>query len=522
VEERLIDILEQRELTAQSYMEMATRYNIPLEAFGEKIAIQNIGRLTKADQFKTIRTQIGEFLCDGDSKGLNWEGLYGRIPDKKLRLAICLEILKDKVLSSEKDALYQEEPSLILLDEAWGIIKEQRIADSIYKEWVSSMMRHKTQGPWGKALETQINESITQSLSTKEEFVKNAHNLINVAHTWYETNQETIARRIEKIKEMHRDFDPNSPKWQKILIDRIKKDGTDLQSIIKNIEPTPEDVKPEPCKDPSLIIIGEKHGSTNNSIFLYNILKDAKENGFKVLTLEEPQSTGWAFYIEFAQKLSKSINSKPRSIESKALEFCKERGVPEKSTAQRLTLIHIARTQGYEIKFVDITEDEKRSLSNKRKEKNERAIIDSNPVDLKDPITALGGTKVFSESIIEAYKDCLYRSKEMAKHIVEQLDNGKKIIHVGGLLHSLDIRHDIVKATGKTPVVITIDTRKGDNSITEELGKYPKNNPKKGIFKLDTSSQYDSKLLKSILEGMAFSEAPKSTTKTSDEGLVLN
>lgn len=510
MEDKLIDILEHREATAQAYIEMSERYNIPIEVFGEKIPIQTVGNLPKQERYKTIRGQIRDFLERNSDNELNWEELYHRLPDKRLRLAVCLEILKDRILENNSQDNTEPAQKNIVLSEAYQLIKEQRVSDLIYREWVSSMMEDITQGPWSQTLELSLVNSIKQALTNEVNFLNSAQKILEETINWSKTNNDSPTKRIEAIKKSFPDFDPNSQKWQTTLMERIQTESID---ILKKDLPQTSKVSLE--KEPTLLIIGEKHGAKNNSTFLYEILKECKDSGFNSITLEEPRTTGWAFYIEFAQNLSKSINHNPKEIEQVAIKFCSERGLPKKSLAQRLTLIHFARVLGYNITFVDIDENQKKELNSKRRFSNEQAIIDSPPTDTNDPISALGGPKVFADSIVAAYKDCLYRSKEMSKLILEVLEK-EKTIHIGGLLHSIDIQEEIRKSLGKTPNVITLDSKKSANSIAESLGKYPKDNPKEGVFKFDTAAQYNSRLLKAILKGEDLDKA-KSKTKLAKE-----
>lgn len=532
MDSKLIEILEQRESTAKAYMEIASRYNIPLEIFGEKISIQPIGSLTKKEQHHTIRQQIIEFLDLKGGDNLAWEELYNRLPDKKLRLAICLELLKDNLTTIEslsQNDIRNKSPNddigihslantkNTLLNETWELLEEQRSSEVIYKEWLCSIVRPITKGPWSSNLENLIETTVTNGLKSKEEFVSKAHDLIREAKQWVLNNDQTVKKRIEEVRKSHRDFDPHSQKWQKILIKEIQEEGIDLKKEVNKIkiqkeardfldeglenimEKEIDEINGGNCSlDKSLLIIGEKHGSKNNSLFLYNILRESKEYGFKSLTIEEPRSSGWAWYVEFAKGLKKTVNNKPNQIEKEAEEFCTKRGITEKSTAQRLTLIHIARTLSYSVHFVDIEEAEKQELTKKRKEKNEQSIIDSPPTDPLRPITALGGPRVFSKSILEVYKDCLYRSKEMSKQIVN-ISKNSPTIHVGGILHSLDIQEEIYKRTRKLPLILTLGSKKTIDPLTLELGRYPEPNPTKGIYRVDNYLRYDTKLLNSIL-----------------------
>lgn len=545
MEKNLIDILQQKEATAQAYIETANRYNIPLETFGGKIPIHQIGNLPKHEQFKKIREQIAMFLSNNlETRGKNaseanynnstvtlkWEELYDRKPDKKLRLAIGLEILKDIVLErAEEDNIPKHETNGILpetdyknmvLAESYSLLKEQRIADAIYKEWVASMMKSITKGPYSRVLEDELHKETPQSVSSKQYFVDKTAEILKKTKQWHMHNIVTLAKRIEDIRQKHPDFDPNSPKWQKILIERVQKEGIEFK--IKDGYEDKDAPEPKLEKEPNLLIVGEKHGANNNSMFLYNILKDSKEHGFKNLTIEEPKSTGWSFYIEFAQSIKKTINHDPKAIETKAIEFCTGKGIPEKSLAQRLTLIHMARVLDYQIEFVDIKESEKKELSKKRKEENEKSIIDSPPTDINDPITALGGCEIFSKSIKNIYKDCRYRSQEMAKLISESMLKGKTI-HVGGLLHSLDIQEEIKLLKGKIPSAITLDTKRGINALTQALGRYPKEDPKRGIIIMDTSLKYDKAQLEKLLSNDLANpvQKPKKIKKLETE-IILN
>lgn len=511
----MIDILEQKEVTAQAYIKTAARYNIPLEAFGDKIPIQPLGGLPEQEQFKTIRSQIKEYL-EEENETLDWEKLYNRLPDKKLRLAICLEILKDKVLDTENPDNFPLNDKT--LEEAWDLLKEQRISDLILKEWISSMVKFHTKGPWSNALDDTIINSIEPSLTDKKGLIYNTVKILEKTSQWVKENRETLERRLEIIKSKHPDFDPNSDKWQKILVANLRQNNINIQVQDKtNLE---DEMLPE--KRPTMLIVGERHGASNNSTYLYNLLKDSKDAGFTCLTLEEPRSSGWAAYIEFAQTLSKTLNHKPKSIEEKAIEFCNNRGITERSTAQKLTLIHIGRVLGYETSFVDIDEKEKKEMTRKRKEKNEKAIIGSDPVDPENPITALGGPKTFANSIIEAYKDCLHRSKEMAKPILEVLERGK-VIHVGGILHCLDLQHEICKNIGKLPTILVLEPKKVENSISKELGKYPQHDPQRGIHKLNLDLKYDDQIVNQILTGQHRTQVSKPKRETHQEqGLLLN
>jgi hypothetical protein len=182
----------------------------------------------------------------------------------------------------------------------------------------------------------------------------------------------------------------------------------------------------------------------------------------------------------------------------------------------------MARVLDYQIEFVDIKESEKKELAKKRREENEKSIIDSPATDINDPITALGGCKIFSDSIKNIYKDCLYRSQEMAKLISETMLKGKTI-HIGGLLHSLDIQREIELTKGRVPIVITLDNRRGLNALTEALGKYPKEDPNKGRFVMDISLRYTKKQLDDILSNNLVSPAqkPKKIKKLEAE-IILN
>lgn len=526
MEENLLTLLEQRETTAKAYIEVAARYNIPIEIFGEKIPILPLSKHDPHNQKKQIRSQIGAFLEGNNEEELNWEELFQRLPDKKLRLAIGLELLRDKVLDESLEATSSQtqnptqtdsnsQPMTRILDEVWELIKEQPKKEIIYKEWLIASMRHITKGPWSQALDQELESCVRNTLKEKDLFLLKAKEIISKTKLWASNNKESSKSRTKILREKLKDFDPNSPKWQRSFITRIRQEGINLKGeIIKKEEFKAKEI------DPNIVIIGERHGAQNNTQTLYQILHSANAHGFKSLSIEEPRSSGWSGYIEFAQSLPKTLNHKPKEIEQKAIEFCNKRGIETTSTAQRLALIHIGRVLDYEIHFVDIDESQKRELTEKRKEKNEKRIIDAGPTDTKDPITALGGPKVFAQSIIETYKDCLFRSKEMSKLIVE-LAHKSKTIHIGGILHNLDIQHEMSKSMGKKPVVLTIDPKKSDNSITNELGKYPDNNPHEGIYKIDSSIEINKKLLDSIFSGNIPKLAKEKPDRSTETELVI-
>jgi hypothetical protein len=543
VEEKLIDLLEQREAAAQTYIEIATRYNIPLDIFGEKIPIQSIGGLERPAQRLSVRAQIAEYLQDNDRDGLNWESLYGRVPDKKLRLAICLELLRDdflKNLNGKKPVDSKEMPPAMngssqlidkskikqkILKEGYTLLKEQRSPEIIYREWASLSMRTITNGPWGEELEGALSNATKVSLEDLSQFVESSFSILEKARHWQETNTKTLSNRLQTIKTQIKDFDPNSPKWQQNFIKRLREENIDLKDQIAQEEPRQEPHQELPPEiPPTVVIVGEKHGSPNNGQAFYKLLESGKAHGFKNLTIEEPRTTPWAPYIEFAQTLNKSLNNKPLEIEQKAKKFCLERGISDKSMAQKLMLIHLGKVFSYNIKFVDIEAQKKAELTEKRKEKNEIAIINSPETQIEDPISALGGTKAFAQSIVATYKDCLLRSKEMSKLILEVSESGKTI-HVGGILHSLDIQQELSKAMGKKPTVITLDEKEKESIITKELGKYPKECPKNGVVKLDPTNLNITRRLEAIFSGEYFKAksqtVPKSLNKEQDE-LVLS
>jgi hypothetical protein len=502
VEADLQNILKAREKMATAYLTIASAYNIPIDFFGEKVEFLMPEK--SGNEMALVRAQILDYLHNKmkkDEEGLPWSTIYGRTPDIKLRLAIGMETLRD-ILTSKLSLVKDIEKAAALLEDIWVNLNKVKNKEEILKSWGEKTCKKLLKTPYSKDVESEILKFSKNSYSCKEDLWGGGETLITYIRTWEKTNAQTMTRRIELVQKEFPDFDPGSKKWQRILINRAATDGIDLKALVTPPRDGLTKLEEESQSlgfdmKEGITIIGLHHGSPKNIDAISFILKEIKTKGYTILTLEEPKDTGWMPYMEFAQSLGPKRKISPRTLSQKSRDFCHIRGVENQSTIEKLVIIHLAKELGYKIEFIDIKFEKKKEDLDKRKWEFLSKVVQGPKLNVKDPITAVGGSKIWSENLLKTYAACKERSHSMAENIAE-LSKDHRIVHIGGNLHLLDIKERLEERGVSGVRTLSLESSRDANPITDALGKRLVENKQYGNFLINIDKPYKERL-KSLL-----------------------
>jgi hypothetical protein len=505
----LENLLTGRRITAECYLQAAALYNLELGQLGETIPLLELGRLPEGERLKAIRTQLTSVL-EKNPQSWDWSLIEAKdaasassspSPSsshhdirKEPRRRFLRDLLADRIRDKSAGTVGGKN-----LREKWGREWEAcrpKERDQETKKWAAKLLRTTTGWPLAKELEEEV-ECFESPMNGTEVWEK-AFEANEAALQWKKESKTTPPRRLAEIRAQGpewADFDPHLAKWQKVLLKEFEARGISLEAGIKGATPPPPPSLWAP-KEADLWVVGERHGAEGNFTQLEKILEEGRKHGFEVLSLEEPEDTSWKPWAEFAASLGPKQRPVGNALLEKAREFCRERlsqnqshqnqthgGKPnpkpgiEKTAAslgEKLALIHRGRSLGYKVTFSDLPAAEKMKRSADRKETAIKAIINAPPTNPKDPISALGGPEVWADSIREVYTDCRLRSQHMTKKLC---GDKAKTIHVGGLLHCMDIARESA-ALGRNPSVWWLE-KMGASPVIAALGQEPK--PGKGI-----------------------------------------
>lgn len=277
---------------------------------------------------------------------------------------------------------------------------------------------------------------------------------MEAAKSWGKTNQETESRRLTLIKEAYPDFDPSGQKWGNYLLQRIQKAGITL----KRKEPKQSTTTP----DTTTLIVGETHGNPTGNEEMLKILSEQATQGATVLTVEEPQDGNWKPLMGFLMgpgRKKEGFNL----LEAARKEFGNEK------IAGRIATLGHAKNLGMEICFVDLPTQERKLRQTKEIQVRRRSIAYGEPFDANKPETTLGGARVLATTILRGYHLARQRSWHMAT-IIDTIQNGRKLVHLGGAIHVKDIANKLAKR-GKTPEIAW--TTGKENPLAQALGITP-------------------------------------------------
>lgn len=513
-------LINEKERTAEAYIKVASRYDIPLEVFGEKIPILNaeatatqhneekifsptlsFATLKETELEEVIHMQLLDYLFkkrNEKEERLGWEYLYNRIPDYRLRLAINLELLSDILI--KKDV--EPEKSWALLEDIWMSQARIKNLPEIYKNWGEKLAQRIVKEPYSNYVDRLISDFSSTLYTKKETFWQACETLIDKIMLWHKDNVETLDNRLKKLQEHIPDFNINSQKWQRQLLEDAKNEGIYLKHPMETINKggtsaqlgSPNSVKERTEKAvPQLCIIGTHHGIKRNLEALNTLMITYKKLGFKRLTIEEPEDTSWKPYIEFVQTLERGKKWEWEELQNKALTFCSQVKNKE-ATAEKLCLIYLGKSLGFDIKFIDKPYQEKLRSFVKRKEAYLQKVVNSGPLDPNKPLTALGGAKTWAENIILTYKACKDRSLYMSQALASRTSQ-EKTLHIGGILHVEDIQEALTKL-GRTVESIIIEHKDIESPITRALDKDMKSTKNKNVLHINLDRPFK-KLIKS-------------------------
>jgi hypothetical protein len=472
---------------AQAYLVLSTRYNIPIDLFGDRIEF--IEAIKPGMEEETVRGQLLNYLYekrkehyiedDKSSEGdypleeLGWEHVYGREPNDKLKCAVALELLLDIV----NECPQPPEMTWALVSEIYQTLKVSRNKEEVLKNWGQKVAKTITRGPYSKKIEKKIEEFSKRPQVSPQEFWTDIELLSKSIKDWKSHNIETYERRLSATKKVHKDFNPNCPKWQSIFLRTYNVTDKSLQSDIsewanQELQRRRQIIKNEKI-DRSLTdlsMVGLQHGNKQNIEAISAVLKELRSQNYKLLTLEEPCDTSWKPYIEFAQSLGRKKNWEPQELLKRSRAYCKTQGISNKSTPEKLSIIYLAKQMGFEVMFIDMPHNKKMEMLKERTNRFFQEVVNSPCLDLSNPITAVGGPETWVNNIKESYIGCLERSVFMCNKL-KSLTSYEKITHIGGNLHLLDMKTAMAENVKKEVNLISLNNGTKPNPIIKALGK---------------------------------------------------
>jgi hypothetical protein len=132
-----------------------------------------------------------------------------------------------------------------------------------------------------------------------------------------------------------------------------------------------------------------------------------------------------------------------------------------------------------------------------RKNRYLQGVVDGPKTEPHAPITAVGGPKVWLDSIKDSYLGCLQRSIHMAKELTKVTSNNhKKICHIGGNLHLKDMKYYLSKQQ-KPPNeinVVSLKNKKKLNHIIWAMSKEIETDIDKKEFGIEINSKLEEQL----------------------------
>lgn len=270
------------------------------------------------------------------------------------------------------------------------------------------------------------------------------------AKLWAATNTETASARIRAMRKIYPDFNPANPEWGKVFLRELKKENL--------ISAWAKESKLSPNEDKAITVVGEIHGHPASAKKEIALIQQAAKEGTAILSLEEPRDLDWEPILRFLATIPKDTD--PNEVESLGLL----KGLPAK-TASRISVVYTAKILGLEIALVDSPRAQKLQEQKRLEKETLHRIAYGDPFDKTKPISAVGGSKCLAENLRASYEASKPRSKAMAEALLALQSKGRKILHIGGKLHTHDIALALQEDGETTPhKTIVVSQRKPPHS----------------------------------------------------------